>query len=250
MKFLRFAMRSLVLLLIALFSALTAMRLAIHGREVRVPNLLGMSTAQAQENANGSGLIVSIEDKFYSETVPAGKVISQAPAANTEVRRGWRVRVAESLGPQRVTIPDLRGESERAATINLQRRGLEVAEIAGIPLSGQTPDEVVAQVPPPDAVGVASPRISFLVAQKPNDPEFVLPNFVGRSLAEAENRISQAGLPVPIITSKSSAPVSSEPSTDATAAPPHPIISGTVASQSPPPGSRVNATTVIHLQTQ
>jgi eukaryotic-like serine/threonine-protein kinase len=250
MKFLRFVMRSLVLLLIALFSALAAMRLAIHGREVRVPDLVGMSTAQAQETANTSGLIVSIEDKFYSASVPTGKVISQAPSADTRVRRGWRVRVAESLGPQRVPIPDVVGESERAATINLQRRGLEIAAVAGIALSSASPDQVVAQVPPANATGVASPKIRLLVAQKPDDREYVLPNFVGRSVAEAQSRILQAGLPAAAIMGQSLQPTSTQPSPLAGAPPPHPTGSGTVVSQSPPAGSRVNAATVIHLETR
>ena len=250
MKFLRFVMRSLVLLLIALFSALMTMRLAIHGREVRVPNLVGMTTARAQESANSSGLIVSIDDKFYSAIIPTGKVISQAPEANSKVRRGWRVRVAESLGPQRVAIPDVVGESERAATINLQRRGLDIATVASIPLSSAVPNQIIAQVPPANAFGIASPKISLLVAQKPDDPEYVLPNFVGRSLTEAQNRISQAGLPAAVVEPQALLPASAPPSVAVAKAPVvHPTGSGLVVSQSPPAGSRVNAETVIHLQT-
>src|SRR5436305_7687914 len=113
-RFLRFVTRSLILLLIALFSALAAMRFAIHGREVRVPNLKGLTVLQAQEMANQTGLIVTVDDKFYSSYVPEGKIINQAPAANSKVRRGWRVRVAESLGEQRVVVPDLVGQTERA----------------------------------------------------------------------------------------------------------------------------------------
>ena len=251
MKFLRFVMRSLVLLLIALFSAVMTMRLAIHGREVRVPNLVGMTTAQAQESANSSGLIVSIDDKFYSASIPPGKVISQAPEANSKVRRGWRVRVAESLGPQRVAIPDVIGESERAATINLQRRGLDIAAVASVPLSSAAPEQVVAQVPPANAVGVASPKISLLVAQKPDDPDYVLPSFVGRSVTEAQNRISQAGFSPPVVTTQLNTPAPAlsgayGANTPASA----PVALATVVSQSPPAGSRVNAATVIHLQAQ
>ncbi len=251
MKFLRFVMRSLVLLLIALFSAVMTMRVAIHGREVRVPNLVGMTTAQAQESANSSGLIVSIDDKFYSASIPPGKVISQAPEANSKVRRGWRVRVAESLGPQRVAIPDVIGESERAATINLQRRGLDIATVASVPLSSAAPEQVVAQVPPANAVGVASPKISLLVAQKPDDPDYVLPSFVGRSVTEVQNRISQAGFPPPVVITQSNTPApalsgASGANTPASAA----VASATVVSQSPAAGSRVTTDTVIHLQAQ
>ena len=76
MRFLRLITRSLILLLIALFSALAAMRFAIHGREVRVPNLKGLTVLQAQEMANQTGLIVTVDDKFYSSYVPEGKIIT------------------------------------------------------------------------------------------------------------------------------------------------------------------------------
>jgi len=48
----------------------------------------------------------------------------------------WRVRVAESLGPQRVSIPDLVGQTERAATLNLRQRGLDLATVSAVPLAG------------------------------------------------------------------------------------------------------------------
>jgi beta-lactam-binding protein with PASTA domain len=261
-RFLRWLTRSLILLLIALFTAVTAMRLAIHGREVRVPNLRGMTILQAQEAANGNGLIVSVEDKFYSPDVPLGKVISQVPAANSKVRRGWRVHVAESLGPQRVSIPDLVGETERAATMNLRRRGLDLATIAGVPAPGLPADQVIAQEPTPSAGEVLSPKISILLAQEPPSAEYVMPNFVGHQLAEAKEKIAKAGLQLASVSVAASA--NSAPPADATApqttnaaqaastqtpAPPKPVpVSGIISSQSPPAGSRVTADTQIRLE--
>jgi len=69
-RFLKLLIRSLILIVVALFSSLAAMRVAIHGREVRVPNIQGMTTLRAQETANSSGLIVSVEDKFIVPTSP------------------------------------------------------------------------------------------------------------------------------------------------------------------------------------
>ena len=76
MRFLRLVTRSLILLLLALFSALAAMRFAIHGREAHVPNVKGLSLLQAQETANRVGLTIFVEDKFYSSYVPEGSIIS------------------------------------------------------------------------------------------------------------------------------------------------------------------------------
>jgi len=49
----RLALLGLVLILVAFLSALTAMRFAIHGREVEVPQLTGKSTSDAEAMRGG-----------------------------------------------------------------------------------------------------------------------------------------------------------------------------------------------------
>ena len=72
MRFLRLLTRSLILLLIALFSALAAMRFAIHGREVRVPDLRGMTTLQAIDpGITGKGALGPVE-AFGLDELQAG----------------------------------------------------------------------------------------------------------------------------------------------------------------------------------
>src|SRR3954468_15220459 len=129
-KLLRFLLLAMILLTVAMVSALTAMHFAIHGREVAVPKLIGMTRANAELAANSAGLILDVENRFFSSDVPEGKILSQLPIAGNTVRRGWRVRVAQSLGPQRTEIPNVIGQSVRAAEINVRRRGLEVGSIA------------------------------------------------------------------------------------------------------------------------
>jgi beta-lactam-binding protein with PASTA domain len=192
--FFRFVLLALVLVMVALMSALTAMRVAIHGREVVVPKLVGLTPAQAERLALENGLLVEVENRFYSADIAEGRVMSQIPLPGEKVRRGWRVRLAESLGPQQVTIPDIVGQSSRAAEINLRRRGLEPGTVAYARLPNQPQDQVIAQSPPPAAVGVASPKVNLLLAAPPEKPAFVMPNFVGRPLSDAARSILGAGL--------------------------------------------------------
>ena len=49
--FFRFLLLGLVLLIVAMTSALTAMRIAIHGREVVVPRFVGLTPPQAERVA-------------------------------------------------------------------------------------------------------------------------------------------------------------------------------------------------------
>ncbi len=135
-------------------------------------------------------------DRYFSSDVPPGRVMSQAPAPGVQVRRGWHVRVAESMGPQRVVIPDLIGNSERAAEINIRRRGLELGSIA----TGNDPrragDQIVAQSPPANAVNVSEPKISLLIAAPAERPSFVMPDLVGQREDSAIDVIVNAGLRV------------------------------------------------------
>jgi beta-lactam-binding protein with PASTA domain len=199
-SFFRFVLQALVLLVVALVSALTAMRFAIHGREVAVPKLVNMSLVDARRVLEENGLRLEVERQYYSAEIVEGKILSQMPLVGTQVRRGWTVRVAQSLGPQRVVVPSVTGESERAAEINIQRRGLELGAVAQMQMPGTPADQVLSQSPPPNASGILAPRISLLVAQPAEPQAFVMPNFVGQALGSARIALQDAGLRVGNVT--------------------------------------------------
>jgi len=192
-KVIKYFFLGLVLLLVFLSSALLAMRFAIQGREVNVPRLTGLTPAEAERVANSDGLVLSVESRFYSPSVPTGRIISQSPAPGATVRRGWKIRVAASLGTQHAAVPNLIGQSQHAAGINVSRRGLEVGTVATIHLPGAPPDTVLAQSPPPDAADVTSPKVSLLVAAGDNGQRYVMPNFVGKPLADANIALIKGG---------------------------------------------------------
>src|SRR5262249_32753 len=144
------------MLLVFLSSALLAMRFAIQGREVKVPRLTGLTPAEAERGANSDGLVLSLESRFFSPAVAEGRIVSQRPAREAPVGGGWKVRVGESLGPQRSAVPNLLGESQHAAGINISRRGLEIGTIGTLHLPGAQPDTVVSQNPLADTSEAAS----------------------------------------------------------------------------------------------
>jgi len=199
----------LVLVVVFMASALTAMRFAIHGRQTKIPQLVGMTTTQAERVLTNHGLVLQPGDRFFSSDVPPGRIMSQAPAPGEQVRRGWHVRIAESMGPQRVVIPDLMGDSERAAEINIRRRGLELGSVATATIPGAPPDQIVAQSPPANAVNVSTPRIGVLLAAPEERNSFVMPDLAGRSEDDAVNEIVGAGLRVGNIASQSPPPADS-----------------------------------------
>jgi eukaryotic-like serine/threonine-protein kinase len=238
-SFFRLILLALFLLVVALVSALTAMRLAIHGHEVAVPDLVGKSPAAARMIAEQSGLELSIERQYYSPTVPEGKILSQLPPAGSQVRSGWQVRVAESLGPQRVAIPNVIGQSERAANINIRRRGLDVGAIAQMQSPDARDSEVLAQAPPPNASGVSAPKISLLVATLLQPQALVMPSFVGQPLGTATQTVQDAGLRVGSVTTVP-APEGASPMA--------PFPGSIIVSQNPAAGERVFAGTAVSFE--
>src|SRR5258707_1534321 len=195
-QFFRMLLLALVLMTVALISALTAMQLAIHGREVTIPKLVGMSPLEAERAGAASGLLVVIERQFYSADIPEGKVMTQMPPPGTKVRRGWSIRVAQSLGPQRVAIPNVTGGSERVAELNIRRRGLSLGSVAHVNLPDVPQDQVISQSPPANASGVSAPKISLLLGDRPEPALYVMPNPPGQTRGKAILALHEAGLKV------------------------------------------------------
>jgi len=231
----------MILVAVGLMSALTAMRVAIHGRETTVPSFIKLTPSEAERTAMTNGLSVALEGQFYSIDIPEGRVISQVPPPGSRVRRGWRVRLAQSLGPQRVVIPDVIGQSPRAAELNVRQRGLELGDVAQIHLPDAPADQIIAQSPPPNAVGVQSPKLDVLTAAEATPQEYVMPNFVGRSLSEAAATIEAAGFKIAHVGTAQPTPNDTAPNGS--------IATTTVISkQTPSAGQKVTSDTPIMLE--
>jgi len=243
----RFVLRSLVLLVVALISALTAMRFAIHGREVAVPDLVGKTPAEARRICELAGFGFEVERQYYSPTVPEGRVLSQIPVSAILIRSGWQIRVSLSLGPQRVQIPDVLGQSERAAEINILRRGLVVGAVAEVEVPGATPNEVIAQNPSPNASSISAPRINLLAAQTPLPQAFVMPRLVGQTLSTATAALKEAGLEVGNVT-VASPPPGILPPNPSPQPPPPPAGSSLIVSQNPAAGTKVIAGSAVSFE--
>jgi beta-lactam-binding protein with PASTA domain len=254
-SFFRFVLLALVLVVVALVSALTAMRFAIHGSEVAVPDLVGKAPADARRIADAGGFQMNVERHYYSATVPEGKILSQLPPPATKVRRGWQIRVADSLGPQRVEIPNVLGESPRAAQINIVRRGLDVGAVALIEMRGPPPDQVLGQSPPPNASGIAAPKISLLTNESAPPQAFLMPNFTGQALGGVTLVLQDAGFRLGSVGIAPSAQPSAAPTGESVAtlpaallAPPQPTPSSVIVSQNPSPGAKIVAGSTVSFE--
>jgi len=185
-----FQIGSLVMLLVAvsLLAAIATMHFAIHGAEVQVPALKGMTVAEARSQTSGLGLDLDVDNRYFSGDVAAGHILTQSPEPGAVVRREWRMRVSESLGPQKVEVPQTVGQEDRVAALRLRHVGLEVGATARLPWPVATEGTVLSQDPPAHAQGIARPSINLLVAAASDDaPDgFVMPDLTGLPVVSAQ----------------------------------------------------------------
>src|SRR5437764_14334696 len=76
----KYFLLALMLLMVATLSGLLAMRFAIHGGEVKVPKIIGMTPENAAAALTDRGLIMDVQDRLYSPESLDGQLSSQAPA--------------------------------------------------------------------------------------------------------------------------------------------------------------------------
>jgi beta-lactam-binding protein with PASTA domain len=94
-----------------------------------VPTVTGLTQAQATNALVAAGLTVGSITQEFSNTVQAGRVISQAPAGGTSVNPGTGIALAISLGQQNRLVPNVVGQTQATATTNIQNAGLVVGTV-------------------------------------------------------------------------------------------------------------------------
>jgi len=226
---LRFVLLAFVLLAAAFLSAITTVRIAIRGRVVTMPNVVGKPLAEAQQIVQAGALQLRIADRMYSP-LPLNSVVRQSPAPGEQVKVSQTAQVVLSLGPQTVSVPVVEGRSLRGARITLLESGLELGEVSTTYFPAPQEDTVLAQDPPAGSAAT-SPRVDVLVAAPELPPQYVMPGLVGLDQAEADRILAAAGVRGMHV---SYVPQSGAPT-------------GKVVSQMPPRGSEITPEAQVEL---
>ena len=213
----------------AFLSAVTAMRFAIQGREVTMPNLVGKSSADALAILQGRGLQYKVVDRVYSD-LPANAVARQSPPEGERMKVAQNAHVVLSLGPQNVTTPSLVGESLRVARIQLLQVGLQLGEVTTYAAPATLSDTILQQTPLP-GMRAASPRVDLLVAQGESPASYIMPWFVGMPLTDADRLLASAGFKL----------------SRTTFLPSPQWPKGAITEQTPEPGSKITSDSSIEM---
>jgi hypothetical protein len=110
---------------------------------VTVPDVVGKTQSAAEDAITSRGLKVGAKTEKHSDTVEAGRVISQNPTAGSRVQPGSAVALTVSLGPDNIIGPEGGEiEEETGAAVEVPVNG--ITEEAKFEVE-ETPDEQVRE---------------------------------------------------------------------------------------------------------
>ncbi|RAV33933.1 Stk1 family PASTA domain-containing Ser/Thr kinase [Corynebacterium heidelbergense] len=159
------------------------------GKEItEVPDLSGMTTEQAANalQAAGLGLNQRVQEEPNS-TIPAGQVITQAPAQGSQVSRGTQVMITVSTGPENIRVPVVTGQTLDNARSNLEAAGFSVNVVQ---VDSAEPEGRVLQAA---QQGTQQPRGTEIRLEVSRGNMFTMPNLVGKNYNDVYGELQRAG---------------------------------------------------------
>jgi eukaryotic-like serine/threonine-protein kinase len=182
-----------ILAVAGVVSALTAMRFAIRGREVEVPQLTGKTKEEAEDILRSRGLKLKVTSSRFSSEVAEGKVLEQNPTARTRLKLDRTVRVLLSLGEQKFAVPNLVGESVRAAQLTLAQRRLLLGNTLYAHTPQGDPSSVIYQSPKPGTFEGSDPSVNILISLGPPAQFYIMPDLIGKPAELVASRARNEG---------------------------------------------------------
>lgn len=184
---------------------------------VAVPDVVGLTSNQAAARIRDAGLVVGQVDQTASDKEP-GTVVSQDPEGG-KLDKGEAVDLEVSSGPATGSVPDLVGKKLSAAQTIASDAGFEL-QVRHSNDPTVPKGSIISQDPGAGSSADEGSTITVIVSDGPE--QVTVPSLTGRTRAQAEQAVVDAGLKVGQVTQEySSDPV------------------GTVIDQDPSPGTKV-----------
>ena len=225
-------LRKLLFLVVALacglISAALTLRIVRNSQTTSTPNLAGRSLAAATNEAAQRRLRVKVTGRKNHAKIGVGRVIEQDPPPGTSIKENRTLRVVLSMGPRKTTVPDVQGQALRSARLRLESMGVPIRRIIEAP-SVLAEDTVLVQAPEAGVVENLGEGVLLVIAKNGSMRDYVMPDLIGKSMGDIARAFESRGFVPPQIRYKS-----------------YPgLVRGTVLSQSPLAGYRLNPRTAV-----
>ncbi|PYR33742.1 MAG: hypothetical protein DMF93_24630, partial [Acidobacteria bacterium] len=190
-----------------------------------------LTQAAATSAITGANLVVGAVTQSSSTTVPAGSVISESPVGGTSVAIDSTVALVVSSGPPQVTVPNVVGLTQAAATTAITGADLVVGAVTQSSSATVPAGSVITQSPAAGASVATGSAIALVVSTGVPQVLVVVPNVIEMTQADATAAITDAKLAVGTVTTASSTSVDA----------------GSVISQSPIGGASATVGAAVDL---
>jgi serine/threonine-protein kinase len=161
-------------------------------RYTTTPGVLGLEESTATAKLESAGLETRVGEAGYSETVPAGSVLSTDPGPGDRVLDGGTVTLSLSLGPERYDVPKLKGMTEDQAQDALAATNLGFGGTTTT-WSETVPEGQVIRTSPKAGTTLKPGASVELVVSKGRRP-IPVKDWTGRSWSEAQAWLAKHGL--------------------------------------------------------
>jgi serine/threonine-protein kinase len=193
---LKYGLLAAALAITAGLSALTTMRVVLKSQEVSVPSLLGRRVPDAGAVAAKQKLLIRVEGKRNDPHMGADLVVEQDPPPGSLLKTQRSVRVWVSLGPRRLMIPAVEGESLRSGRLTLEQAGVTVGRILEVTNAAEEGTILMQRPPAGETDKLGEEGASLLVSLGPGRRDYVMPDLIGRRASDVLVWLREAGLNV------------------------------------------------------
>ncbi len=158
--------------------------------QVRVPNLVGLEQVVAESQLQTLGLVLVVQDGRFDDKTPPQRIIAQLVPFGTALTQGQPVEVIVSKGPEQVKVPPVVGLSIAEAQTRLSSVGLR-SDRKDSPSTQVQAGMVMAQDPLAETAVSRDAPVHLTVSV---GDRIIVPELRGKSEADAQRLILEAGL--------------------------------------------------------
>ena len=162
------------------------------GKTIPVPSVVGATVDDATATLATQGLSINVTEEQYSETAPAGTIITTDPAPGDSIAKDGTVSAVVSKGPERYDVPAVKGMSEQDATAALTAANLSLGTVDQAYDDKVDAGLVVSSKPKAGASVKPGTPVSIVISKGPQPVP--VPDVVGKKVGGAKNALADAGL--------------------------------------------------------
>ena len=194
---------AIIVLCLVIFAGSIAITSAILNansvKDVQIPNLVGMTEAEAKAELAKYKLVYEKSGEDYNSEVEAGKVFEQNPgySDNYTVKEKSTVSVKISKGTEQTTVPKVAGMTYEEAVAELEKNKLKAEKIEE---TSKTIKEgiVISQETDANTTANAGDTVKIHVSIGTGVNQVVMPNVLGKTEADAKSALEAKNLVVNI----------------------------------------------------